>query len=97
MDGDGSGAAGGRTKRGPMTRPMPADWSLGATIPAKDLDGTRRFYQDVLGARGCRRAREASATGPVIPPSVSTRRGIRGAWCKDPEGDILSVVQLPAT
>jgi catechol 2,3-dioxygenase-like lactoylglutathione lyase family enzyme len=31
--------------------PMLADWSLGTTIPAKDLDGTRRFYEDVLGAQ----------------------------------------------
>jgi catechol 2,3-dioxygenase-like lactoylglutathione lyase family enzyme len=34
-----------------MTMPMPADWSFGTTIPAKDLDGTRRFYEDVLGAQ----------------------------------------------
>ena len=27
----------------------PADWTFGATIPAKDLDGTRKFYEDVLG------------------------------------------------
>jgi catechol 2,3-dioxygenase-like lactoylglutathione lyase family enzyme len=27
-----------------------AGWSLG-TIPAKDLEGTRRFYEDVLGAQ----------------------------------------------
>ena len=31
--------------------PMLADWSLGTTIPAKDLDGSRRFYEDVLGAQ----------------------------------------------
>ena len=34
-----------------MTMPTPAEWSFGATIPAKDLDGTRRFYEDVLGAQ----------------------------------------------
>jgi catechol 2,3-dioxygenase-like lactoylglutathione lyase family enzyme len=28
---------------------MPADWSLLASIPAKDLQGTRRFYEDILG------------------------------------------------
>jgi hypothetical protein len=28
-----------------MAMPMLADWSLGTTIPAKDLDGTRRFYE----------------------------------------------------
>ena len=27
----------------------PASWSYTATIPAKDLEGTRRFYEDVLG------------------------------------------------
>jgi catechol 2,3-dioxygenase-like lactoylglutathione lyase family enzyme len=32
-----------------MTIPTPAEWSFGATIPAKDLDGTRKFYEDVLG------------------------------------------------
>ena len=26
-----------------------ADWTFSATIPAKDLEGTRRFYEDVLG------------------------------------------------
>jgi catechol 2,3-dioxygenase-like lactoylglutathione lyase family enzyme len=26
----------------------PAAWSFTATIPAKDLEGTRRFYEDVL-------------------------------------------------
>jgi catechol 2,3-dioxygenase-like lactoylglutathione lyase family enzyme len=31
-----------------MTLQMPADWSFAATIPAKDLQGTRRFYEDVL-------------------------------------------------
>src|SRR5678815_6056364 len=34
-----------------MPMPTLADWSLGTTIPAKDLDGTRRFYEDVLGAQ----------------------------------------------
>ena len=33
-----------------MAVPTLADWSFGATIPAKDLDGTRRFYEKVLGA-----------------------------------------------
>jgi catechol 2,3-dioxygenase-like lactoylglutathione lyase family enzyme len=32
-----------------MAIPTPAEWSFGATIPAKDLQGTRRFYEDVLG------------------------------------------------
>ena len=34
-----------------MAMPTLADWSLGTTIPAKDLDRTRRFYEDVLGAQ----------------------------------------------
>jgi catechol 2,3-dioxygenase-like lactoylglutathione lyase family enzyme len=34
-----------------MAMPTLADWSLGTTIPAKDLDSTRRFYEDVLGAQ----------------------------------------------
>ena len=34
-----------------MTMPTPAEWSFGTTIPAKDLDRTRRFYEDVLGAQ----------------------------------------------
>jgi hypothetical protein len=34
-----------------MVMPMPAEWSFGTTIPAKDLDGTRRFYEGVLGAQ----------------------------------------------
>jgi hypothetical protein len=28
-----------------MAMPMLADWSLGTTIPAKDLESTRRFYE----------------------------------------------------
>jgi hypothetical protein len=27
-----------------MAMPMPAEWSFAATIPAKDMEGTRRFY-----------------------------------------------------
>jgi catechol 2,3-dioxygenase-like lactoylglutathione lyase family enzyme len=34
-----------------MTMPTPADWSFGATLPARDLEATRRFYEDVLGAQ----------------------------------------------
>jgi catechol 2,3-dioxygenase-like lactoylglutathione lyase family enzyme len=36
----------------------PAEWSIGVTIPAKDLEGARRFYEDVLG---CKVEREAPA------------------------------------
>lgn len=32
-----------------MAMQMPADRSFAATIPAKDLQGTRKFYEDVLG------------------------------------------------
>ena len=37
---------------------MPTEWSFGATIPAKDLNRTRRFYEDVLK---CKMVRESSA------------------------------------
>ena len=32
-----------------MALQKPADWTFGATIPAKDLEGTRKFYENVLG------------------------------------------------
>jgi catechol 2,3-dioxygenase-like lactoylglutathione lyase family enzyme len=32
-----------------MAMEMPAEWTFNGSIPAKDLDGTRRFYEDVLG------------------------------------------------
>jgi catechol 2,3-dioxygenase-like lactoylglutathione lyase family enzyme len=129
-----------------MTMPMPAEWSFGATIPAKDLDGTRRFYEDVLGAQvmmedpGGIVYRSGDSTFSLYPteyagtaqhtlgtfvvrdveaavaelrdkgvrfedydmPGLKTVNGIaelggmKGAWFKDPEGNILSVVQLPA-
>jgi catechol 2,3-dioxygenase-like lactoylglutathione lyase family enzyme len=135
-----------QTKEGQMTMPTPADWSFGATIPAKDLEGTRRFYENVLGAEavsedpggiiyqsggsyfslyptefagtaqhtlGAFMVQDVEATvaelrgkGVTIEdydlPGVKTVNGIaelggtRGAWFKDPEGNILSVVQLPA-
>ena len=37
---------------------LPSNWSFAATIPAKDLEGTRRFYEDVLG---CEVVRESPA------------------------------------
>jgi Glyoxalase/Bleomycin resistance protein/Dioxygenase superfamily len=40
-----------QAKEEPMAMPMPAEWSFGATIPAKDLEGTRRFYEDILGVQ----------------------------------------------
>src|SRR6266498_4180590 len=130
----------------PMAMPMPAEWSFGATIPAKDLDGTRRFYEDVLGAQvvmedpGGILYRSGDSTFSLYPtefagtaqhtlgafmvadveaavaglrakgvtfeeydmPGVKTVNGIaelggfKGAWFKDPEGNILSVVQSTA-
>jgi len=129
-----------------MTMPTPADWSLGTTIPAKDLERTRRFYEDVLDAQvvmedpggiiyrsgdsyfslyptefagtaqhtlGAFMVRDVEATVAQLRgkgvtfedydlPGVKTVNGIadldgtKGAWFKDPEGNILSVVQLPA-
>jgi catechol 2,3-dioxygenase-like lactoylglutathione lyase family enzyme len=129
-----------------MVMPMPAEWSFGTTIPAKDLDGTRRFYEGVLGAQvvmedpggiiyrsgdsyfslyptefagtaqhtlGAFMVQDVEAAvadlrGKGVTfeeydlPGVKTVNGIaelggtRGAWFKDPEGNTLSVVQLPA-
>ncbi|MBA2336450.1 MAG: VOC family protein [Acidimicrobiia bacterium] len=123
---------------------MPAEWSFGATIPAKDLEGTRRFYEDVLE---CEMVRESSAgityrsgdsyfdlyptqfagtaqhtIGAFIVNDVEAAvadlrakgvrfeqydmpglktdangiaelEGERGAWFKDPEGNILALGQ----
>jgi catechol 2,3-dioxygenase-like lactoylglutathione lyase family enzyme len=129
-----------------MGMPTLANWSLGTTIPAKDLDGTRRFYEDVLAAQvvaedpggiiyrsgdsyfslypteyagtaqhtlGAFMVRDVEAAvadlrGKGVSfeeydlPGLKTVNGIaelggmRGAWFKDPEGNILSVVELPA-
>ena len=126
-----------------MAMPMPAEWSFGATIPAKDLDGTRRFYEDILSAQvvmedpGGILYRSGDSSFSLYPtefagtaqhtlgafmvsdveaavadlrakgvtfedydlPGVKTVNGIaelggfKGAWFKDPEGNILSVVQ----
>ena len=128
-----------------MTMPTPADWSLGTTIPAKDLDGTRRFYEDVLGAQVVTedpggimyrsgdsyfslyptefagtaqhtlgafmvadvevavaelrgkgvRFEEYDLPGLKTVNGIAELGGIKGAWFKDPEGNILSVVQPP--
>jgi catechol 2,3-dioxygenase-like lactoylglutathione lyase family enzyme len=129
-----------------MAVPTLADWSFGATIPAKDLDGTRRFYEDVLGAHvvnedpggilykagdsyfslyptqfagtaqhtlGAFMVRDVEAAMAALRakgvtfeeydlPGLKTVNGIaelggeRGAWFKDPEGNILSVVEYSA-
>jgi catechol 2,3-dioxygenase-like lactoylglutathione lyase family enzyme len=116
-----------------MAMPTLADWSLGTTIPAKDLDGTRRFYEDVLGAQvvtedpggiiyqsgdsyfslyptehaGTAQHTLGAFMGKGVSfeeydlPGLKTVNGIaelggaKGAWFKDPEGNILSVVQPP--
>jgi catechol 2,3-dioxygenase-like lactoylglutathione lyase family enzyme len=128
-----------------MTMPTLADWSLGTTIPAKDLDGTRRFYEDVLGAQvvtedpggiiylsgdsyfslyptefagtaqhtlGAFMVADVEAAvaelrgkgvsfeeydlpGLKTVNGIAELGGIKGAWFKDPEGNILSVVQPP--
>jgi len=135
----------GVRKGAQMAMPTLADWSLGTTIPAKDLDGTRRFYEDVLGAQvvtedpggiiyrsgdsyfslyptefagtaqhtlgafmvGDVEAAVADLRGKGVSfeeydlPGLKTVNGIaelggsKGAWFKDPEGNILSVVQPP--
>jgi catechol 2,3-dioxygenase-like lactoylglutathione lyase family enzyme len=129
-----------------MVMPMPAEWSFGTTIPAKDLDGTRRFYEGVLGAQvvmedpggiiyrsgdsyfslyptefagtaqhtlGAFMVQDVEAAvadlrgkgvtfeeydlpGVKMVNGIAELGGSRGAWFKDPEGNILSVVQLPA-
>src|SRR5687768_5741402 len=130
-----------------MAVPTLADWSFGATIPAKDLDRTRKFYEEVLGAQVVNEdpggilykagdtyfslyptqfagtaqhtlgafvvqdvgAAVADLRGKAVRfeeydlPRLKTVNGIaelggvRGAWFKDPEGNILSVVEYRAT
>lgn len=123
---------------------MPAEWSFGATIPAKDLDGTRKFYESVLGAEIIMEDpagiiyRSGDSMFSLYPtefagtaqhtlggfvvkdveaavadlrakgvtfeeydmPGIKTVNGIadfggmKGAWFKDPEGNILSVAHF---
>jgi len=121
-----------------------ADWTFSATIPAKDLEGTRRFYEDVLGCQILRetpagisyrtgdsffdlyptqfagtaqhtlggfvvgdvdaKVAELVANGVTFEqydmPGLKTDEngiadlgGERGAWFKDPEGNILSIFE----
>jgi catechol 2,3-dioxygenase-like lactoylglutathione lyase family enzyme len=122
----------------------PADWTFGATIPAKDLAGTRKFYEDVLGLKVFREdpagityhsgdsvvflyptefagtaqhtlggfrvsdleAAMADLRGKGVTfeeydmPGLKTVNGVaelggeKGAWFKDPEGNILSLSQV---
>jgi catechol 2,3-dioxygenase-like lactoylglutathione lyase family enzyme len=124
----------------------PAEWSFGTTIPAKDLEGTRRFYEDVLKCEVVRESPvgityrsgdsyfdlyptqfagtaqhtigrfivkdvEAAVAGLRshgvtfeqydMPGFKTNANGIielaedKVAWFKDPEGNILAVVQRP--
>ncbi len=126
-----------------MGMQKPAAWSFSATIPAKDLDGTRKFYEGVLGLQVVMENpagityRSGDSVVSLYPtefagtaqhtlggfivddieaavadlrargvmfeeydmPGLKTENGIaelggeRGAWFKDPEGNILSVFQ----
>jgi catechol 2,3-dioxygenase-like lactoylglutathione lyase family enzyme len=126
-----------------MAMKKPAAWSFSATIPAKDLDGTRKFYEGVLGLEVVMENpagityRSGDSVVSLYPtefagtaqhtlggfivddvdaavadlrargvtfeeydmPGLKTENGIaelggeRGAWFKDPEGNILSVFQ----
>jgi catechol 2,3-dioxygenase-like lactoylglutathione lyase family enzyme len=128
-----------------MATQMPAEWSFGATIPAKDLDGTRKFYESVLGMEivmedpagiiyrsgdsmlslyptefagtaqhtlGGFVVKDAEAAVADLRakgvtfeeydmPGIKTVNGIadfggmKGAWFKDPEGNILSIAEYP--
>ena len=131
---------------------MLGDHDVGATLPVRDLDAARSFYEDTLGLKpamdqpmdqpsdailyssgrslllvyrsdyaGTNQATAATWTvgdelGPVIDALRSrgvsfehydlpetTREGdvhlmgeTRGAWFKDPDGNILSLVNQPA-
>ena len=129
-----------------MTVPRMADWSFGATIPARDLQRTRRFYEDVLRAQvvhedeggilykagdayfslyptefagtaehtlGAFTVQDVEAAVADLRsrgvtfedydmPGLRTVDGIadlggeRGAWFKDPEGNILAVAEYRA-
>jgi catechol 2,3-dioxygenase-like lactoylglutathione lyase family enzyme len=130
-----------------MAMQMPADWTFEATIPAKDIDSTRKFYEGVLGLEIVRETpagityRTGDSTLSLYPtqfagtaqhtlggfvvgdveaavedlrakgvtfeeydmPGLKTVNGIaelegeRGAWFKDPEGNILSVYEPAKT
>ena len=127
-----------------MAPQPPAEWTFGATIPAKDLAGTRKFYEDVLGLeilkedpagisyrsgdsivflyptefagtaqhtlggfyvsdieKAMEQLRSRGVTFEEYDmPGLKTVNGIaelggeKGAWFKDPEGNILSLSQV---
>jgi catechol 2,3-dioxygenase-like lactoylglutathione lyase family enzyme len=122
---------------------MPSFLSAAATLPAKDLDATRKFYEGVLGLiveeenpggiryrvgssdlflypsefagtnQGTAAGFEVSGLEGIMAelreagvafeeydmPGLKTENGIaempgeRGAWFKDPEGNILSLLE----
>lgn len=124
-----------------MAMKMPTEWSFGATIPAKDIDGTRKFYEGVLGLEIVQEDPagimyrsgdsmitlyptqfagtaqhtlgsfvvsdlEAAMTdlkgkgvtfeeydmpGLKTVDGIAEIQGVRGAWFKDPDGNILAV------
>jgi catechol-2,3-dioxygenase len=37
-----------------MAMEMPAEWTFAVSIPAKDIEGTRKFYEDVLNFKALR-------------------------------------------
>jgi catechol 2,3-dioxygenase-like lactoylglutathione lyase family enzyme len=128
-----------------MAMVKPAEWSFGATIPAKDVDGTRKFYEDTLGLEimiddpggivyrsgdsfltlyptefagtaqhtlGGFVVRDVDASVEELRgkgvtfeeydmPGLKTENGIadiggmKAAWFKDPEGNILSIAEMP--
>ncbi|MGH2682891.1 MAG: VOC family protein [Actinomycetota bacterium] len=126
-----------------MATKRPSEWTFSATIPAKDLDGTRKFYESVLGleivmenpagityrsgdsllslyptqfagtaqhtlggffvddveaavkdlrAKGVT-FEEYDMPGLKTVDGIADLEGEKGAWFKDPEGNILSIFQ----
>jgi hypothetical protein len=69
----------------------PAQWSFGATIPAKNLEATGSSTRASLNVRWYRRARSGSCIDLVDANGIAEVEGSKGAWFKDPEGNILSL------
>lgn len=76
-----------------------------AYIPAKDIGRARRFYEQTLGftpgreiGGGVTKSRgvtfeEYDVPGLKTHNGIATGGGAKSAWFKDPEGNILAVVQ----
>jgi catechol 2,3-dioxygenase-like lactoylglutathione lyase family enzyme len=125
----------------------PTQWSFGATIPAKNLETTRKFYEDVLrcevvqesppfgimyrsgdtlfvlyptefagtakhtlggfvvddveaavadlGAKGVKFEQYDMPNLKTDAKGIAEFEGSKGAWFKDPEGNILSLTDGP--